>query len=463
MSSEDLEPDDEGLLGRNRGGRKAGGGGGGSGRSSGRTSGRIGGRAAGSSARSTPSAASPRQARPRRATGGGGATRARHWTGTLRQRVAVARGSPQVVVKVYGHYQGAKRVLKHLLYMAREGEEKLHMGGGEEVVGRGEIEDLVAGWAAEFTTRTNGRDVTAMELSLPPQLVRTEEDRERALAASVAFLEREFGDRFEYAFAAHNDTDHYHVHVLVKRRGAGGELLATNKPDLARWRQGFAEAARERGFEVDASPRYARGKTRASASPEVEQMRRRGAEPEVDRRRRERSGPSDEVRQRAKEVNASERLAYARSALEVARESRGFVSAADRAGGLEMAGVLALYSARMDSPQEGDERRPGWAQARPLVVDVYKIMREESERLYGAELRRVSGVRNELAGELERSDRGAPEDQRAAMLEEARRLATAIADPERRRRAVELLERLDVERGRARGGPTRDPEEDLER
>lgn len=406
MSSDDLGPDDESILGDRRGGRTA---------------------------------------------------RGPNWRGSLRQRVAVARGLPQVVMKITGHYKGARSVLGRALYVAREGEGVLRTGTGEEVVGRAEVEDLVSGWAADFGTRANGRDATGFTLSLPPQLVQTEDDRKRALEATVAFLDGEFGGRFEYFFAAHDDTDHYHVHVIVKRRGLNGERLSTNRADLMRWRERFAEAAQRLGFEVDASPRYARGKSRSSSPFGVEQMRRRGESPEVDRGQGPGRRLSEASRRRAAEVNAAERQAYASAAIEAAREARGFVEAAGRSAGLELAGVLALYAARMGGPESG-EKRPGWAQARPLVVAVYKILREESERLYGAELGNVARVRDELGNELERGRGDEQGDQKAAALAEARRLAAEIRDPGQRRRAEALIERLEGEVERGSGSGERDEE-----
>ena len=369
----------------------------------------------------------------------------RSWKGTLRQRVQVARGLPQVVVRITGHYQGHANVRARMLYVARNGEEFLRCEGGEEVVGRGEIEDLAGAWAADFSARKNARDATGFTVSLPPDLVRTPEERQRAEAAVAAFLEREMGGRFEYVFAAHTDRDHHHVHVIVKRRGRDGERLRTDPADLARWRGVFAEAAREQGFDVDASPRYARGKGRQFGSMAVDRIRTRGAEPEVDRGRRER-GDAPVASERAVEVNAEERREFARVARETAEEASRIVASRERARGLELAGLLGVFAARMSGPEGAPEERPGWAEARVDVLATFLILRRESERLYGAEVAGVGRVGKQLAGAIERGERV---DERE-VLTLAREAAEGIEDPDRRRRATRTAERL-ADRVRARG------------
>ena len=62
----------------------------------------------------------------------------------------------------------------------------------------------------------------------------------------------------QYAMVLHTfETDpgphparHPHVHLTVKAAGLDGTRLNPRKPDLQRWREGFADALREQGIET---------------------------------------------------------------------------------------------------------------------------------------------------------------------------------------------------------------------
>jgi hypothetical protein len=51
---------------------------------------------------------------------------------------------------------------------------------------------------------------------------------------------------------------HPHVHLTVKTAGFDGTRLNPRKPDLQRWREGFADALREQGIEATTTSRIHR-------------------------------------------------------------------------------------------------------------------------------------------------------------------------------------------------------------
>jgi hypothetical protein len=53
-------------------------------------------------------------------------------------------------------------------------------------------------------------------------------------------------------------SPHPHVHLTVKAAGLDGIRLNLRKPDLQRWREGFAEALREHGIEATTTSRIHR-------------------------------------------------------------------------------------------------------------------------------------------------------------------------------------------------------------
>ncbi len=83
-------------------------------------------------------------------------------------------------------------------------------------------------------------------------------DREKTVDAAREFFREMFTENHEYAFAAHDETDHFHIHLLVKLCGRDGKQMRMTRKDPDLWRQKFAAKAREKGLRVDASPRWAK-------------------------------------------------------------------------------------------------------------------------------------------------------------------------------------------------------------
>lgn len=74
-------------------------------------------------------------------------------------------------------------------------------------------------------------------------------------AATRDFLASHFGKQ-PYIYTFHDDTDHYHAHVVAGLRNYDGERIITDKSQLLAWRQGFADALRQQGLEAEATTRF---------------------------------------------------------------------------------------------------------------------------------------------------------------------------------------------------------------
>ncbi len=280
--------------------------------------------------------------------------RQRGWSGTLTQRVRVAKRLPQAVVKITSHNRGRNHVGARLHYISRDGELALETDQGLMLEGREEIDEYLAAWAADFSSRKNSRDAMSMVVSLPPGT-----DQEMALKSAREFFAEAFSANHEYAFAGHDDKDHYHVHVVVKMRGHDGRQLVTDKRDLRGWREAFAERTRANGITLDASPRYARGKGRRATKGVIHQLRVRGETPEVDRaaaaqalkavRAKDRGALPFERKMLA--TNRRERLAYAEQASKVAEQAKAIKAPDDRLRALEIASELAAFAKDMPRPR----------------------------------------------------------------------------------------------------------------
>lgn len=194
----------------------------------------------------------------------------------LAERVRAARGIPQAVVKVTSYASGKAHVAGHLRYISRNGQLPLETDRGEELTTEGR-QMLLEDWAADFDGRPRSRDAAAIVFSMPPG------SRVEALKGAVrTTLARSFPDN-DWVFAIHEDRDHPHAHTLVKMRGReSGKKLRINKPELYRLRETFAQAAREQGVKLAASPRAARGIGRKGLRQGMHHLRKKGVTPRLE-------------------------------------------------------------------------------------------------------------------------------------------------------------------------------------
>lgn len=198
--------------------------------------------------------------------GGDGAARA-----TL---LRVVRRAPEVMVKITGRTRDAGHLQRHLDYISRNGKLTLEGPDGERLEGRQAVQTLSQDWAAELAAEPQRRRDAPVSLSIVLSMPAGTEafrlhDSVRAFASAV------FGDRHPYVFALHEDERHPHVHLTVRMLGRDGVRLNPRKADLQAWREGFAQALRERGVEAEATPRRARGVVRKAERTPMRKLRER--------------------------------------------------------------------------------------------------------------------------------------------------------------------------------------------
>jgi len=359
--------------------------------------------------------------RAKRSTGP--STAARGWAGTLKQRVRVAKRLPQAMVKITSHNRGRKQVGARLHYISKEGELSLETDEGLSLDTPEEIDAYLDHWVRDFSRRKNGRDGMSLVMSLPHGT-----DKEAARSSARDFLQEVFADNHSYAFAAHDDKDHYHVHAVIKMRGHDGKQLVTDKADLRAWREAFAECAKAHGVHLDASPRYARGVGARSLKTEQQQIQDRDERDGTDTCTVEQSAAAEAKNaaaaarrrlhageQAMRATNCRERLEYAKVAVAVAKEARRLPQRADRLSALEMASSLAAYAVQMPRPRsrlevmveelgrvaKNKEVKPGGREAAPLVAQAVRdIRRQLSTFNTGRDADRVKAVNRELAALL---------------------------------------------------------------
>lgn len=177
---------------------------------------------------------------------------------------AVSRKAPEVMVKISGAGKGVAQLRAHLEYISRNGKLALETDDGQQVEDRSAVRDLAEEWKhGLFGMPEQGRRRESLNivLSMPPGT-----DRDAVRAAASEFARQQFGNDRPYAFVAHHDEKHPHVHLCVKVLGRDGTRLNPRKADLQLWREQFAESLRANGVDASATPRMSRGTRRKTVS-----------------------------------------------------------------------------------------------------------------------------------------------------------------------------------------------------
>lgn len=166
--------------------------------------------------------------------------------------------APEVMVKISGGAKDMGGIKAHMDYISRDGDIELENEHGEIVSGKEAVRETRDNWKDGDIPYENGwrKEAFNIVLSMPPGT-----DRAAVKNAAREFAKALF-DGHQYAFAAHDDEKHPHVHLTVKASSEEGIRLNPRKADLQQWRETFAEKLQEFGIEANATPRQARGVVR---------------------------------------------------------------------------------------------------------------------------------------------------------------------------------------------------------
>ncbi len=178
--------------------------------------------------------------------------------------IANALLTNQAVVKVVrgGGVTASGRLGGQLSYITRKGTVEMERGDtGELTHGMDGLRDVLDEWAKDWA-RMDAR-VTNYSyhviLSYPKDT-----DREAARQAARSFGERltngEYGDRYKYVMAHHDDTGHPHTHLVISRAGASGKTLQISRYGITTQdlRELQVETARDVGIVLTATSRFSR-------------------------------------------------------------------------------------------------------------------------------------------------------------------------------------------------------------
>ena len=269
-------------------------------------------------------------------------------------RIQAALGAKEVTFKVISHGRDLDSVRRQLRYIARDGEVPLERAHGEIVEGDREAIDAVAEeWALAF--RDHGgraRNSVHMLVSAPAGSDRgAVENAAREFAADI------FGANWDYVLARHDDTPNPHVHIVAETRGMDGERFTIEPTDIQPLRERFADACREEGLDLTATPRAVRVVVDRGEPIGLVKLRDEGAIPERDVRPQ---AEADVHRERS----AEERLIACEAAVNraLAAELRETGRAEDARAALGLDRLADRADALLDRESgEGDEDSPDTA------------------------------------------------------------------------------------------------------
>lgn len=210
-----------------------------------------------------------------------GSVEARRGGGLRRKADRVARGAPEVMVKITGYVRMGGGIKHHIDYISRHGKIECEDENGAVYSGKRDAKDLAEDWTTlSGNPKKEERLTTNIVLSMPPGT-----EPEAVKAAARRFAAKTFGENYSYVFALHTDENHPHVHLTVLNRGCDGRKLHIPKGKPQEWREAFAEEMRDQDVEAEATPRATRGVVRKKVKSAVHHMRKRGVAARTDARR----------------------------------------------------------------------------------------------------------------------------------------------------------------------------------
>lgn len=172
----------------------------------------------------------------------------------------LSQRSPEVMVKISGSAKNTGQLKAHLDYIGRNNDEnqvEIEDERGEIYKGKEDVAELTSMWEnSGYRIPASGkakRETFNIVLSMPPGT-----DRLAVKEAARNFAKEQFSGH-QYAFAAHDDEKHPHVHLAVKAVSLKGIRLNPRKADLQEWRELFANKLRDEGIAANATRRFTRG------------------------------------------------------------------------------------------------------------------------------------------------------------------------------------------------------------
>jgi len=176
----------------------------------------------------------------------------------IKQHSMAAARENQVVFKITSYSQSKTSISKTLNYNSRKGNLALFDNMDSPLQGT-EENPVYKDFVNEVTSLNKGQHKTK-RLTMNFILSLSEGTPKKEFENGTReFLNQYFGNQ-PYLYTFHDDTEHYHAHVVTGLRNYQSERVITSKEQLLVWRQGFADSLRSQGVSAEATPATSRGK-----------------------------------------------------------------------------------------------------------------------------------------------------------------------------------------------------------
>lgn len=193
-------------------------------------------------------------------------------------RSSLRSGKPQCMFKVISQAKGAetRRILR---YIARVDKENfsLETESGSRIAGKDEIEVLYQEWRQDFERKKPGRKREPKHVThflLSAKTDGSESSASKVEQAARLHLAEALGEQgYEYAFVLHRDTEHPHVHVVVKNYNRiTGRKFHMNKAETFMFRTEWGQMLERCGIEAVATLRRDRTDLLKNVAKGIEQL-----------------------------------------------------------------------------------------------------------------------------------------------------------------------------------------------
>lgn len=183
----------------------------------------------------------------------------RFWFGKAKRQHSAKRpdgragegGSPQVMIRVTGSADSRVAFHQSLAYFTRDATIPAETQAGRIVDGERAVRRLEMDWLGANVLHARStqsqRQATALALSMPAGT-----DRDAVQDAARAWAQRNLRG-YDWLLVRHDDTEHPHVHVVIRAVGHDGRRWSVHPREMQRWREDFAQELQGRGVEAAAS------------------------------------------------------------------------------------------------------------------------------------------------------------------------------------------------------------------
>lgn len=201
--------------------------------------------------------------------------------------LGAAFGVPEAMVKLVPNGGAKDRTAlgNQLVYLSRQGDVSVEDSAlyGDGPLDQPGLTSVLDGWSAEWRGQPKWGHTGHFVVSFPEGTVPDAAYRAGRAFAEAAFASGDYGDRWDYVSAFHQDTAHPHLHVIVNKRGEDGTWLSTGRMsplNIDSLRTLQADCARAEGIAMVATPRLVRGLTEpAVTNAEYRRAEREGRAP----------------------------------------------------------------------------------------------------------------------------------------------------------------------------------------